>query len=380
LFFCRQIHGTLALLSFFAFPSARVKKLLKDKLGVINFHSALCVFREPWFAQSTRKGGKGRQRTNRGMELWGARGPAGRCAANVRDSAFHPITLRDKPIDDYRDKGGEEEQMGAFLRNEEGLRSLSDYFENDAEMFAALESMDISDLVRDFHLWVGRVNDSSGDISFSDLSDGERQLLMVLGLIRISRKQHALFLLDEPDTHLNPHWQHGYLDLIKEWTEVAADESTCHIVMTSHNPLTIAALEKDEVRIMAPQEDGKITIGPPYVSPRGMGFTSTLTEIFGLPTSLDSDTQREIDSRNELLKISQRTDDQSRQLIEINDKLNRLGFLFEDREPLYHEFLQAWRDVRYADKPPLTPYQIEQRRKAMADLIRNLQAQPGGAA
>ena len=37
---------------------------------------------------------------------------------------------------------------------------------------------------------------------------------MVLGLTRISRGKRVLFLLDEPDTDLNPAWQLDYLKLI----------------------------------------------------------------------------------------------------------------------------------------------------------------------
>lgn len=54
LFFCRQIHGVLALLSFFAFPDDEVKRRLAEILGITGFHSALVVFREPWFAKSRR--------------------------------------------------------------------------------------------------------------------------------------------------------------------------------------------------------------------------------------------------------------------------------------------------------------------------------------
>src|SRR4051812_5802400 len=185
--------------------------------------------------------------------------------------------------------------------------------------------MDISDLVRDLHLWIKRTNDDSGDVSFSDLSDGERQLLMALGLIRISRGKRALFLLDEPDTHLNPHWQHTYLDLIREWTEVTANEKTCHIIMTSHNPLTIAALEREEVRVMSVDDSGKMSIAPPYTHPRGLGFTATLTEIFGLKSSLAPATQRQVDERNELARLTSRDDRQARRLIELNEELDRLG-------------------------------------------------------
>lgn len=308
------------------------------------------------------------------------KGPAGRGAENLRKNAFHPIALIDRPIDDYRDKGGTESQLGLFLKDHASLSALAKHYANDRELFHALEAMDISDIIRDLHVWVTRKNDSSGDISFSDLSDGERQLLMVLGLIRVSRGKRALFLLDEPDTHLNPHWQHTYLDLIKEWTEVASDESRCHIVMTSHNPLTIAALKKEEVRVMSTNDDGTVSIKPPYTDPRGMGFTATLTEIFGMPTSLDQETQAIIDDRNNLASLTNRTEDQDRQLIAMNDKLNRLGFMFEDREPLYQAFLQSWKDVRYANRPLLSPEQIEKRRRAMVAIIQELSAKKGGAA
>ena len=129
---------------------------------------------------------------------------------------------------------------------------------------------------------------------------------MVLGLMRVARGKRTLFLLDEPDTHLNPVWQHSYLDLIRDWTGVAADASNCQIVLTSHNPLTIAALTKEEVRVMFTDAAGKVTVSAPYADPRGMGFTATLTEIFGLPTSLDPETQRSVDERNALARIERR--------------------------------------------------------------------------
>src|SRR5712692_7757758 len=367
LFYCRPIHGVFALLSFFAFPEVAVAKILRDKLGVTDFHSTLAHFREPWFAKGSRA-----SKVADARDLWGAKGPAGACARQIRDCAFHPLTLIGNAIDDYRDKQDTEAEFACFLRNADALRRFASGYADDQEMFAALEAADISDLFRDLHVWVTRVNDATGDVSFADLSDGERQLLMVLGLIRISRGKRALFLLDEPDTHLNPVWQHSYLNLIQEWTGVAADAANCHIILTSHNPLTIAALAKEEVRVMFTDEAGKVTVSAPYTDPKGMGFTATLTEIFGLPTSLDAETQKIVDDRNALARIDQRTEEQEKRLIEINDRLNRLGFMFEDREPLYQDFLRAWHDVRYADQPPLSPEQIEKRHAAMRELIQRL--------
>lgn len=367
LFYCRPIHGVFALLAFFAFPEEEVAKLLRDKLGVTGFDSALAHFKEPWFAKGPR-----RSRLSDAAEFWGAKGPAGASARAIRNAAFHPLALVGNAIDDYRDKQEMEAQYACFLRNKTALKRYAGAYADDKEMFAALEAADISDLFRDLHIWVTRTNDASGDVSFADLSDGERQLLMVLGLIRVSRGKRALFLLDEPDTHLNPVWQHAYLGLIRDWTGIAADADKCQIVLTSHNPLTVAALEREDVRVMFTDEAGKVSIGAPYTDPKGMGFTATLTEIFGLPTSLDTETQRQVDDRNALARIDHRTEEQERQLIAINDKLNRLGFMFEDREPLYQDFLRALHDVRYADRAPLSPEQIEKRHAAMKKLIEDL--------
>lgn len=373
LFYCRPIHGNFALMSFFAQPAPQVERLLKEMLGITGFHSALTVFRQPWFSNI----GK-RSAVSKAKDLWDAKGPAGICGRAMRDLAFHPFALTDNPIDDYRAKSTSEVQLGVYFRDRDSLVELSKQYQSDQDLFYALEAMDISDLIRELHLWVTRTNNDSGDVSFHDLSDGERQLLMVLGLIRVSRGKRSLFLLDEPDTHLNPHWQHSYLQLIREWTDVAADDDTCHIIMTSHNPLTISSLDKEEVRIMSQEESGKVSVGAPYTNPHGLGFTATLTEIFGMPTSVDLATQRQLDERNLLLQIADRTEEQDKKLVELNDKLDRLGFMFEDREPLYQDFLRSWQDVRYADRPPMTPGQIESRRNAMNKLVKHLLASKGG--
>jgi ABC-type cobalamin/Fe3+-siderophores transport system ATPase subunit len=366
LFYCRPIHGVLALMALFAFPDKKVTEELATKLGITGFHSLLGLFREPWFAKGKRAAAQ---------DLWNAGGLAGSTARRFKQDAFHPLALEGNAVDDYRDKKQSEPQYATFLPSLAHLQRVAHNFTNEREMFYALEAMDISDLVREIQLWVTRSNDASGDVGFADLSDGERQLLMVMGLIRVSRGKRALFLLDEPDTHLNPHWQHSYLKLIEEWTGIAAEKDQCHIVLTSHNPLTISALTRAEVRVIAQAADGRVTASAPYADPRGMGFTATLTEILGLPSSLDVETQRLVDERNALAQLAKKSDEHERRLIDLNDQLARLGFLFEEREPLYQGFLRAWHDVRYADKPPLTPADLQARQQAMKVLIQKLAAQ-----
>lgn len=392
LFYCRSIHGTLGLLAYLAKPGKDVdaKALLTQKLGITGFHSALAHFKEPsWFnhsnwqkgrASSQEQAGRGRRTydklSEQAWDIWGARGPAGTCARALRDTAFHPLTVAGKVVDDYRHKPRTEAQLACFVRNGAALQSIAAKFETDQDMFAALEAADISDLFREVVVWVTRKNDESGDISFSDLSDGERQLLMVLGLIRVSRGKEALFLLDEPDTHLNPAWQLTYLDLIREWTEVAADEDKCQIIMTTHNPLTIAALEAKEVRVMSSDEDGKISVAPPRIDPKGLGFAGVLTDVFGLSSSLDKPTQEKIDRRNELAREEVLTPAMAKEFAEIKDELRHLGFLYEERDKLYSEFLKQLDRVELADIDPLTPEELRAREEESREIVERLLKKP----
>lgn len=134
LFYCRPIHGVLALLALFAFPDPKVTAELAGRLGITGFHSLLALFREPWFA-------KGRKTS--ADDLWGAGGPAGRAARRFKELAFHPIALEGNAVDDYRDKKQVEPQFAAFLPSLTRLQQLAHQFNNEREMFYALEAMDI---------------------------------------------------------------------------------------------------------------------------------------------------------------------------------------------------------------------------------------------
>ena len=149
--------------------------------------------------------------------------------------------------------------------------------------------------------------------------------------MRFTSQDESLFLLDEPDTHLNPNWKWDYLHLVKD----VAQRGESHIILTTHDPLTIGSLKASQVQVMARSKSGTVTASPPEVDPRGLGFTSILTQVFGLPTTLDPDTQSELDERNSLLRLHGRTTLQEHRLLELSERLRRLGFVLEDREPEY---------------------------------------------
>jgi restriction system-associated AAA family ATPase len=83
------------------------------------------------------------------------------------------------------------------------------------------------------------------------LSDGEHQLLHTIGLCLLYRHESALFLLDEPETHLNPDWRASYISTLRAALE--ADGSTSQVLrevlLTSHSPFIISDCRKDNVLV-----------------------------------------------------------------------------------------------------------------------------------
>jgi ABC-type multidrug transport system ATPase subunit len=213
-----------------------------------------------------------------------------------------------------------------------------------------------------------------GEIPFHEISDGEKQLLSVLGLMRFTGRDESLFLLDEPDTHLNPAWKWDYLTLVKE---VAQKSGESHIVMTSHDPLTMGSLKKSQVQVMSVDKDGKLTVQPPDVDPRGLGFTGILTQIFGLPTTVDPDTQKRLDERNALVRIDKRTEKQELRLIKLSEELKRLGFILEDREADYALFLRAMAEIKRDRQKSFTPEQIAQKNEVAKRMLAEIMSQKG---
>lgn len=96
------------------------------------------------------------------------------------------------------------------------------------------------------------------DISFTELSEGEQQLLTVFGLLQFTAKRDALFLLDEPDTHLNPYWAAKYHQILEMFVP---DGFVSHIVMTTHHPLSIYELDQEQIQVVTRSEHSQRDIG-----------------------------------------------------------------------------------------------------------------------
>lgn len=371
LFYARPIHGVLALMCLLTTDDAEIRDLLHDMLGVTGFHAAMLLMRKPWFA-------KGKAGSD-AAQFWGASGRPGRAARLVRQQAFFPMAVNQRASDDYRSKGKDENQYAIYLRNEDALSAFAKKFSGDLELFEELESIDISDLYRWVQVWVKRIGSEDGDVSYGEMSEGERQLLTVLGLIRLSRSKRTLFLLDEPDTHLNPRWQYDYLALIQKWAGKSGDR--CQILLTTHNPLMIGSLRKEQVRVLSIAESGRIQALEPDDDPIGIGIEGLLkSELFGLRSSLAPEVLQKIDRHFQLLGKVDRDDAENAETLRLAVELNGMGVSLTHSNPYFEDFAKA--RARQAPQPDLalSKQDIDEQAQLANDILLEIEGEDFGLA
>ena len=206
-----------------------------------------------------------------------------------------------------------------------------------ANLFSMLQVLDAKEMLHEIEFKV--INAASGAVyGVEELSEGEKQLLCVIGGLKLSHQNECLVLLDEPDTHLNPAWSWEYDSLLRDALQEKQQKNST-VALATHDPVLISGLRKDQV-LIARMDNGRLLYEYPYRSPRGQGVANVLTsEYFGLPSSLDKHTQDLLDERLSLAyKPEPLTGEERERLSFINQSLDELGLSISFRDPKYAEF------------------------------------------
>ncbi|WP_373226325.1 AAA family ATPase [Enterobacter cloacae complex sp. ESBL7] len=374
LFYCRGGHSQLVLLACLLSDDPVFKKVLKN-LHIESLESALFVLKEPYRLREKRRSGKfDEQELNEGdPRFWYARGNVvSEFLDKLWQVAWAPIEQEATKQIDFRGRNEKQKQLYLFVPSQEKLKLLGELIGSTDSFFRYAEGAYIGDLIDEVRITVKKRDEHGGKVSFTHLSEGELQMLTVLGLMRITREDQCLFLLDEPDTHLNPIWKLRYFDDIEG--VLSSDDATMvksesQIIITTHDPMMVGSLKREQVYIL--RRDGNRTLVEiPDEHPQGMGVTGLLkSELFGLSSTLDIETERRLFRRNELFVLSPRSPEEDEELSRLSAELADLGFSTADfRDPDYAMFVRKMAQHRRFRKPVLTPEeQAEQ--DAIADSI-----------
>jgi predicted ATPase len=357
LLYARQVHSQFVLLSFFAAQGPN-PDLLAKYLRITALDSVLFELKRPEWYDPKRSAS---QLDPGDARFWGARGVVSGFLSRIYDLALAPVHLS-RPNDN----------LYLYLPGLNELRELAAGYESQAEFFKALESLYISDLIEDVRTRV-LIRDGSRSLTFRELSEGEQQLLTVLGLLKFTEGHEGLILLDEPDTHLNPIWSLDYVSLLRSYV---GDQLTSQVVMATHDPLVVSPLLRDEVRRMRTQDSGQVVAEIPDEDPRGMGVAGLLTsELYGLRSQLDKETLNLLDRKRDLATKDDLSPQETEELTALNVQLDGLDFSRVTRDPLYKPYVDAMStlEVRLGlRKVTLRPEEIEMRQYLAAQVVTEL--------
>jgi len=255
LFYCRGGHSQLVLLACLLSDDPVFQNVLKN-LHIESLESALFVLKEPHRLRTKRREGKFEENElNEGdPRFWYARGNVvSEFLDKLWQVAWAPIAQEvDKQID-FRGRTEHQRQLYLYVPSQAKLKQLGELVGGTDSFFRYAEGAYIGDLIEEVRITVKKRDEHGGKVSFTQLSEGELQMLTVLGLMRITRDDHCLFLLDEPDTHLNPLWKLRLFDEIKDAMANeaglgAAGES--QVLLTTHDPILLGGLRSEQVHVM----------------------------------------------------------------------------------------------------------------------------------
>jgi ABC-type multidrug transport system ATPase subunit len=337
LFYAKPYHSQFVLLAFFLSEQDSAEKaFLREHLEIEGLDSIHFVMRQPGWAKK------------KDELFWGARGVVRRFLDELIKYTLSPVKVTRQEDTSLTGSNIRNEFFHLFLPDVNALRDFAKDLSAD-ELFKMLESTLLSEIISEVSIRV-KVSSSNEPLTFRELSEGEQQLLTVLGLLKFTGGKDSLFLLDEPDTHLNPSWAAKYLKFLREFVP---NHETSHLLMVTHHPLAIAELKKEQVQVMKRDKELQIHAYMPDENPRGMGINLILrSEMFGLKTTLDDDTNRKLTDRNALAanetlskeKIvreeGRKAENEEEYLERLNFELGQLGFNLATDDPDYLEFLR----------------------------------------
>ena len=183
------------------------------------------------------------------------------------------------------------------------------------------------------------------DILATELSEGECQLIKVLGMLILTKETNSLVLLDEPDAHLNPKWRYGFREILDI---VLSKLDHIQVIINTHDPLLINGAEAKEVRVLYRDKYlNKISAEIPYYDAIGRSVDGLLqSQYFNLENTLDYKTRSKMRRREELNIRYKENNINKKELEELNS-LNR--------------------DI---DKLPFTTHHVDKRHEIVASVMK----------
>ena len=226
------------------------------------------------------------------------------------------------------------------------------------------------------------VTQGTSSVKCSKMSEGQRQLIKILGMLGICKTEDCLVLMDEPDAHMNPKWKYEIKDTMDKSLQDAVNTQA---IIATHDPLVINGVSKEFIRIFTHNQSLVSNNGnystkviTPMEDTEGLGIDGLLqSEYYGLTSVLDSETKEKMDKKHDLLvkkKAGTITEDETHSLLELTNYLENMAFARNiPTDSYYDEYVAAMHKI-YSERPKvaLTAEDIVERNAKAEEILRGL--------
>jgi predicted ATPase len=364
--YCQAQYSDFLLLACFATGAFNIREFVSGRLGIRRIESVHFDLLKPRLSPT-----RSRQIADEDGDkrFWNATGEA----------AYILDLLWNKALAPYKDQGessnkrgpSKSEHLYLFLKDQDALREAARPFGPSYGFFRHLCYLQTLGMVNEVTILLHR-RGCDAPFSFSDFSEGERQLLTIVGLLNMVEGGENLILLDEPDTHLNPNWKYEYLSILRPNVE---KHDRNQLIITTHDPLMIGELHKEQVYLFRrDNEQRRVIVEHPKEDPIGQGVAGLLkSELFGLRSTIDATTIEKIDKRYKLYaKGEDRTPEDTAEMHRLIGELSKNGFTTDFRDPYYEQFAKALARRPEFMKPQLTADELEDQEQLADDILNEI--------
>ncbi len=154
-------------------------------------------------------------------------------------------------------------------------------------------------------------------VYYRRLSDGEHQLLHVVGTIILMDAPGTLYLLDEPETHFNPEWRSKFVCLLNECLN--SDFSEQEVLLTSHSPFIVSDCKPHKVYSFKRNRNNNVVYEQPEFNTFGASVNLINSKVFGKRETISGIAQKKI------LNIQEKLDQKKINKTEARREIEGLG-------------------------------------------------------
>lgn len=217
-------------------------------------------------------------------------------------------------------------------------------------------------------------------VNCADLSEGQRQLIKIIGMLSICKNEDTLVLMDEPDAHMNPKWKYELKSTIDRCLENSVNTQA---IIATHDPLVINGVDKSFIRVFTStlrlvDNTNKYStrVIEPTEDTEGLGIDGLLqSEYYGLRTSYDKKATDKFIRRQELyskLINGDADEEEKEELRTLTKEIGSLPMSYNSIDFLYDDFISVYKNTDLFAKQYLSFDEIQKRRKKIEEILNAL--------